>query len=96
MTFYNTTHETGQILMEFRRCANSQDDQVLDLFCTYGHATPSEIHAMWPDEKTPITSIRRSINTLTKLGKLAKTERKRLSTYGRPEHVWRLKQPDTL
>ena len=41
-------------------------------------------------EGSLLTSVRRSITNLTKVGRLKKTGVKKTSIYGRPEYVWEL------
>lgn len=94
MSFYNTTNETGQLLIGFRQAAKSQDQLVLELYQQAGKAlAASEVEAILKNKKlisvdTPITSIRRSINTLTGEMKLMKTELKHDGPLGRKEYKW--------
>ena len=93
--FYNTTNEENPQLDVFCKKADSQDNLITDLFlCDPPRKfTPSEV---WQklirigniDKDTPLTSIRRSINTLTKEGILRKLDEKRIGFYGRPESCW--------
>lgn len=89
--FYNTTGESGQILLSFEEKSEFQDQKILNFFkenmyCGY---TTESVHENIFDDKTPLTSIRRGINTLYKQGKLTKFEHfKSISTYGRPVFVW--------
>lgn len=85
--YYNTTHEKGQILAEYERKAISQDEALYRIFCMYGTVNPSAIERItgWPR-----SSISRSLNTLTKDGRIEKTEKKMKGKYGRPEHIWKL------
>lgn len=87
MSYYNTTSQTGQMLMAFTNAASKQDEQVLEIMRTYKRASPSTV---WTaiGRPCPITSIRRSITGLTLAGKLIKTADKAPGEYGRPEHVW--------
>ena len=59
--------------------------------------TPSEVYLIYNVDykpNTPITSIRRAMNTLTKRGKLVKTDEMKEGEYGKPEHCWRLAKED--
>lgn len=63
-----------------------------------GNFTPAQVYDMmvlwgWISDKTPLTSIRRAINVLTKEGKLEKTYNKKLGNFGVPNHTWRLARP---
>ena len=92
MPYFNTTNEEGQVLINFRSKAVKQDEQVMNIFyMVNGALSPSEVHHYGVDKlgwRCPLTSIRRSFNTLTKQGKLEKTNRKIEGLYGRMEHLW--------
>lgn len=98
--YYNTTKETGEILVRANIMAGKQNDIVLDIFERYQRAlSPSEVYAVFP-KRVPITSIRRSITNLTKLGFLEKTDIMKVGIYGKREHYWKLakqlKEGETL
>ena len=92
--FYNTTNEVNPQLDVFCKRADSQDNLITDLFlCDPPRKfTPSEVWQILikrgMSEKTPLTSIRRSINTLTKEGILRKLDEKTEGFYSHPEHYW--------
>ena len=72
MTYYNTTKLEGEDLEEAFLSAKKQDEKILALFrledsigCNTKF-TPSEVYEMTSAMHWPITSIRRSINTLSK------------------------------
>jgi len=92
MSYFNTTNERGDTLKRRKRKTENQDDIVLAFFRQHKEVeiSPSEcwINAFQADE-TPITSVRRSINTLTREGKLIKTENKKIGVYGKPEYLWK-------
>lgn len=91
MNFYNTTAENGETLVAYEHAAGEQNDTVLWVFHWCGAPlSPSQVQALWPGTKPPLTSIRRAITTLTQAGALVKTEVKRKGVYGRMEHVWTL------
>lgn len=89
--FYNTTRESGQLLVDFEHKSEFQDQKIYNFFkenmyCGY---TPESVHENVFDNKTPITSVRRGITTLQKQGKLVKFECvKSTGSYGRPVSVW--------
>lgn len=90
--FYNTTKEKSVVEDKYESIAERQDKKILKFFCKNskkGYA-PSYIHKSLFSEKTPITSVRRSINTLEKKSLLIKTGEKSLSPFGRPENLWKL------
>ena len=93
MTYHNTLAHEGDQLRDYEQKAMTQDDRILNFFDgnRTGY-TPSVVqkHAL---PNAPLTSVRRSMNTLTKQGKLIKTDEQRMGPYGRPETVWRLADP---
>jgi len=94
MTYHNTLAHDGDQLREYQAKALRQDDVILAWFeerYSYGF-TPSAINLLVLPN-APLTSVRRSLNTLTNEGKLVKTDETRNSEWGRPEHVWRLAYP---
>ena len=92
--YYNTNNETGLDLTESWIKAAKQNDLILRLFMINPNEdfTPDEIHHLCEtcNKSWPITSIRRSISTLTKAGKLTKTNRLEKGPYGKREHLWKL------
>lgn len=89
---HNTTNESGEMLDRLESKANIQQDNVLDLFRDFVTMSPSQVFATYPDESTPITSIRRAISNLTRDGYLIKTDKKVTGLYGRPEFQWKLNE----
>ena len=94
MTYFNTTKETGPQLAIYRDRARTQEERIRDWFAlALEHYTPSEILAhVFPDERIPLTSVRRAVSVLTEKGYLVKTEKKRAGAYGRREYCWRRRQ----
>ena len=90
--YYNTTNESGATLTRSKSRASHQDDVVLAIFQQRPDVTlaPHEVleisGASWP-----LTSVRRSINTLTKRGLLQKTAQQVMGTYDKPVYTWRLR-----
>ena len=90
--FYNTTNERSIELETARDSAKKQDSRVYAVFAAHGMAamlSPWTVKEVMNTD-APITSIRRSINTLTRDGKLVKTTVKVMGPYGRPCYCWRL------
>lgn len=95
MHFHNSIHIEGSELAGATARAKSQDGYILKLFKDkpFVKATASQVyqggikHRYWTD-KTPITSIRRSLTTLTKSGKLIKTGEQRKGPHGMPEYYF--------
>ena len=98
--YYNTTNESGSELLNSKTKALTQDALILKIYETHQiydidkEGLSPEI-VRWTCEEFhgkdwPITSIRRSINTLTKAGKLTKTNKLYRGRYGKNEHIWKL------
>lgn len=89
MSYYNTTSLTGLVLKDSVKKAESLDKKVLDFFKANPNQqfTPPEV---WQHIQTeaPLTSVRRSINTMTKDGHLEKTTNKKQGIYGSPNFTW--------
>jgi len=96
MTYYNTTKETGPRLQGYQQQANTQDQKIASFF----ELNPGEIYTPWEVQSIvfgppapPITSVRRSMNTLTRAGVLDKTEHKKeAGDYGRRSYCWTLNE----
>lgn len=89
MAYYNTTGEKGKTLDLFAQLAEDQDEAIYKVMLKMRSAAPSQVWKATPQEYL-LTSVRRSLNTLTEQGKLVKTDKKKPGPYGRPEHIWEL------
>ena len=92
--YYNTTSLQGPTLFDSIRTAINQDELILEYFRKYPDSlfSPCDIwKSLFPDGKVPITSIRRSINTITKDGLLIKTDQYKNGIYGKKCFMWKLK-----
>ena len=89
-TYYNTTGEPEVEVKKFRKM-NEKQDKVILKACLY---YPKDIRASFILDvfhyRYPITSIRRSLNTLEACGKLRKSGRKQPGMYGRNETIYEL------
>lgn len=93
-SFFNTTGESGQMLMSFTNTADAQDIIVLELF----QDSPDSSFTAWEALKKLeakghsylITSVRRAITTLTKQGVLVNTGVKVIEIKGRPNCKFKL------
>lgn len=95
ISYHDTVGETQLSITFFEEKAQAQDDAVYQAFFGQPTASPSSIWSYlidfgYIDKATPLTSIRRSINTLTKKGSLRKTNCKVMGLYGRLECIWTL------
>tara|TARA_R110000803_G_scaffold70717_2_gene133715 strand:+ start:1501 stop:1830 length:330 start_codon:yes stop_codon:yes gene_type:complete len=94
MSFYNTTHETESVLKESHRKTNSQESRILNYFLMSGEPLSPSMILKQMGLNCPITSIRRALTDLTLDNKLVKTDDYCIGTYGKREHLWRLKTED--
>lgn len=94
LDFYNTIHESGQVLKSSQEQAQKQGERVHNIFLMHRNCafTPAEIHSAYERlyDRTPLTSIRRAITNLTELGKLRKLPEMKEGIYGKPNHKWQL------
>lgn len=93
MSYFDTTHQEAEQLKEYKLKAGSQDKIIAEYF----RDNPGKLITPWevlryaklkPD--TPITSVRRSMNTLTNAGILEKTGFKQVGRFARESYCWRL------
>lgn len=89
MGHYNTTHETGDTLRAYTHQANRQETAVLALFRARRlPMSPSQVWKHLDPDRTPLTSIRRSMTDLTDAGLLERLPVKVEGIYGRSEFLW--------
>lgn len=82
--YYNTTRETetGEQVVT----AKNQEQVIKKMLISiHGAFSPSTIYKSYPVPNTPITSIRRALNTLKKQGVIKETGNSVQGMYGRPE-----------
>ena len=91
MSFYNTIHETGSALKESHHRARSQEDRILNYFLMFGKSLSPSMILQKMNLNCPLTSVRRAITNLTLDNKLIKTDKYAIGTYGKREHLWRLR-----
>lgn len=93
--YYNTTHANKEDLKEYNKKSSSQDLKILDFFKSHPNelCTPFEVHSILFDENTPVDSVKRSLNTLTKGLFIEKTKNMRMGKFGRENHTWKLRVP---
>ena len=93
-SFFNTTNEAEK-LPEYNQKAQTQNERVLKILTeAKTHLTPAEVWARYCkyyNSKTPITSIRRALTTLTKNGRLEMVYIKKIGLFGKPNYQWRIK-----
>lgn len=92
VTYYNTTELSGSDLKTATEQAQGQDERVLDHFKAHpsDYLTPDEVLEAIFTSSVPITSVRRSMNTLTKGLFLEKTKFFKMGRYGKLTHTWKL------
>jgi len=89
--YYNTNKETGDTLLKSRDKAERQENIILAYFkrSLVPLYAPHELEFLF-DHKATITSPRRALNKLVKEGKLIKTNKMVMGTYGKMVHTWEL------
>lgn len=87
MSYYNTTSETSQQVRIFSDKNQKQDEIVLSIISDLKRPfSAKDVYKRFPIANVPITSIRRSINTLKdKLGIIKETGERVEGLYGRSE-----------
>jgi len=90
--FHNTIDLLPSQKAEREVKASKQNDQILKLFQQHKYCdfTPSEVYIRF-GQQWPLTSVRRAISTLTKMGLLWKTDNRRRGLFNELNYTWRLK-----
>lgn len=96
-SFHNSTNETGTLLEIYQDKAATQDEKILAFFKeNKGRLfTPFDVQKLVFDNRTPVTSCRRSLTTLTAKGLLYKSNTKQIELYSRPNFTWALVETDS-
>jgi len=91
--FYNTINDPPDQLIIDKKNANSQQSKIYTFFRrNYPMAfTPFDVQYLVfeKDKQPPVTSVRRAITNLTKMGYLVKTEKKKSEVYGKDNYKWK-------
>lgn len=96
MSYFNTNNLFGETLQQAEVKTSTQDEMVYETFKKLNMPMgPSMVYKYLVNKgqitaKTPITSLRRSITSLTKEGRLIKTDKLVMGNLGQREHQWRL------
>ena len=94
MTYFNTTHETDNQVDLFTKINSGQDQRVLEIVKEMQTFSASRVWQryihLYYGSATPITSIRRSINTLKKCGYIQQTGNRVKGLYGRNELEYKI------
>jgi hypothetical protein len=93
MSYFNTTHETGQTLVDAKAKAKTQDELIMDFFKGGAKFTPWGVYSQLLSfgrisNNVPITSIRRSISNLCSSGYLVKLNEKRRERLGVANYLY--------
>lgn len=95
--YYNTTNESGETLKHYKEVSRTQEQFILDIFNSARDGNKelivgiSRLSTLVGFKNTPITSIRRAVNSLINSGDLIYTGDKVMGMYGRKESVIKLK-----
>lgn len=86
MTYWNTTHQKGKDLKKSQQKARTQDEIIKGIINKYkGSFSPKNVYKDYPIMNTPITSIRRALNTLKSSGFIKETGEQVEGLFGRKE-----------
>jgi len=92
--FYNTNELNKKDLSKAINKASKQEEIVLTIFKFRKKLSASQAWKIYQEYKpnTPLTSIRRAITNLLKLGYLTKTAEKITGIYGAREYIYQINQ----
>lgn len=95
MTYYNSAQAQGGDLREYKAKASSQDLKVLEHFKSHpgDMFSPEDVMEVLFTSSTPLTSIRRSFNSLEKGLFIEKTGQMKKGIYDRLVNCWKLRVP---
>jgi hypothetical protein len=90
--YYNTNRETGETLARSKATTVSQEEEIIRIFNMQPgcHLAPHNLRFWF--KNVPLTSIRRALSNLEKQGKLLKTDRMVIGSYGKMVHTWRISE----
>jgi len=91
MDFFNTIHLDGEELYDAVKNVVKQNERIYQLMKLSGKKyTPFEMHRVYEKffAKTPVTSIRRAMTTLTNDNRLIKLDEMKAERYGKPNYLW--------
>ena len=91
MNYYNTTKLIGLDLMDSQCQASRQDDLIFEVFKKNPGRliAPHQVHELVM-LNCPLTSVRRSMNTLTNEGRIYKSDVQVDGSFGKPVYTWGL------
>lgn len=92
--YYNTTREKGSRLKSSHIRTRTQEEKIYSFFLTFGEPLSPSMILDKMSFNGPITSVRRALTNLTNEGKLTKLDELVMGSYGKKEHLWRLKIDD--
>lgn len=91
--YYNTTKLSKKEVIEANNEALAQEGNIIEIFKKHSPLAPSDVWRIYErlyKKSILLTSVRRSITTLTKKGILTKTSIKKIGVYKRLEYVWKI------
>jgi len=88
MTYYNTTHVSGNTLKNYETKAEKQAARILNLFTPGVMLTRHETYQKLNEVDTPETSVCGRLRDLVKANKLIKLPGTVRGEFGRPVHQW--------
>ena len=92
-SFFNTTAESGQLLMNYESIAKGQETDIVSVFNPGDKLTPYEVEfRLSRSNKTMlIGSVKRGLTNMVTKGLLTKNSEMKLGAYGRKNYTWSLK-----
>lgn len=87
--YYNTTNEVNPQLTIFKHKATNQDKQIFEIAKKLKTFSAAKIYNLYPGN-IPITSVRRSLNTLMNSRLIERTGNKVMGIYSRKEFEYKV------
>jgi predicted transport protein len=87
---YNTTNETGQLLISFNKKTESQKETVYTFFKSHPTGLFTTVEVQEATEIKCHASVKRSVSELKNEHKLLKTDIKVIGEWGHPVHKYKL------
>lgn len=93
MSYYNTTNLKNPTLFDSIEKSINQDSIILSYFETFNSSllSPCDVWKALFKNTAPLTSVRRSISSLTASGHLIKTDQFKTGIFGKKVYLWKYK-----
>lgn len=89
--YFNTVHLSGSALSEANQQADCQGKRIMEIMTGTDKMTPIECWDIYRElyGEILLTSVRRSMNTLTRDGKLVRLDDQKKERFGHPNFYWK-------